>query len=290
MSRNETLHYSPADPGNECILGICQIVCDNGYKNIDNNPANGCECGNGVIDGNEQCDRNNLNQETCGSLGYTSATGSLKCTDDCTYDVSDCGGGAPIVSKCEVGTYKCEGNVLYECKIGDWTLRENCGEAAICDKERHGCVCPAGMSCHHVLDFDTFPSLPDYVSSSSGYTGAMNQATVQIVGTVMTGVNAISGNKSIAFGAGNGNDGQIKVSDIQNGVGKITFDVKVVDDSASVKLLYELSGDDPNSIKTLTKTDTVVSLEFIINKPINIFTIRSEGLIVLDNLLWTNIN
>ena len=77
---------------------------------------------------------------------------------------------------------------------------------------------------------------------------------------------------------------------IQNGVAKVTFDVKVVDPTASVKLLYEMSGDDPNSVKTLTKTDSVVPLEFIVNQPINNFAIRSEGLIILDNLLWTNLN
>ncbi|MDA3864587.1 MAG: hypothetical protein PF689_12040 [Deltaproteobacteria bacterium] len=45
-------------------------------------------CGNGAIDHNEQCDGDNLNQDSCESLGYT--RGSLSCKSNCTFDYSGC--------------------------------------------------------------------------------------------------------------------------------------------------------------------------------------------------------
>lgn len=55
-------------------------------------------CGDGVISGSEQCDGSNLNGQTCLSLGY--ASGTLSCTNSCTFDNSNCkssGGGGYFV-------------------------------------------------------------------------------------------------------------------------------------------------------------------------------------------------
>jgi hypothetical protein len=46
------------------------------------------ECGNGAIDGDEECDSNELIGRDCGDFGF--AGGELSCTDDCTYDISMC--------------------------------------------------------------------------------------------------------------------------------------------------------------------------------------------------------
>jgi hypothetical protein len=46
-------------------------------------------CGNGVRDGNEQCDGSDLGGATCASLGYT-LDGTLACTAGCGYDTSGC--------------------------------------------------------------------------------------------------------------------------------------------------------------------------------------------------------
>ena len=47
-------------------------------------------CGNGVLDGFEECDGTNLRGETCSSLGLES--GSLSCSSSCTFDTSGCTG------------------------------------------------------------------------------------------------------------------------------------------------------------------------------------------------------
>ena len=45
-------------------------------------------CGDGEINGSEQCDGANLGGATCSSLGHES--GPLACTKDCIYDLSMC--------------------------------------------------------------------------------------------------------------------------------------------------------------------------------------------------------
>ncbi len=47
-------------------------------------------CGDGQINGLEQCDGMNLNMATCGSLGE--GTGTLNCSPTCTYDLGMCSG------------------------------------------------------------------------------------------------------------------------------------------------------------------------------------------------------
>ncbi len=49
-------------------------------------------CGNGVIEGSEECDTTNLAGQTCITKGY--ASGSLKCTD-CRFDIGECVSAQP---------------------------------------------------------------------------------------------------------------------------------------------------------------------------------------------------
>ena len=56
--------------------------------------AAGCDddatCGDGRVEAGETCDGSNLDGASCQLLGYTS--GTLGCTDQCRFDVSDCEG------------------------------------------------------------------------------------------------------------------------------------------------------------------------------------------------------
>ena len=45
-------------------------------------------CGNGLLDGAEECDGSNLSGQTCTTQGYSS--GDLTCSDTCTLDTSGC--------------------------------------------------------------------------------------------------------------------------------------------------------------------------------------------------------
>ena len=46
----------------------------------------------GVVRGSERCDGNNLDSQTCSTLGYYSG-GDVSCASDCLFDTSTCGGG-----------------------------------------------------------------------------------------------------------------------------------------------------------------------------------------------------
>jgi len=45
-------------------------------------------CGNGIIEGGEDCEGTNLNNKTCQSLGYSS--GTLSCDISCSFDTNQC--------------------------------------------------------------------------------------------------------------------------------------------------------------------------------------------------------
>ena len=51
-------------------------------------PTEGGECGNGVIENDEQCDTGELDGETCETQGF--GGGGLTCAADCTIDTSQC--------------------------------------------------------------------------------------------------------------------------------------------------------------------------------------------------------
>lgn len=65
-------------------------------------------CGNGAVEKNEQCDQNNLNGQTCESLGNDA--GTLSCGANCQLDTSqcisaECGNGVQGPGEeCEAGT------------------------------------------------------------------------------------------------------------------------------------------------------------------------------------------
>ncbi len=66
-------------------------------------------CGNGVVGGDEECDGDDLNSQTCAGLGYDG--GTLSCDAACDFDVSNCttdgvptgngggGGGTRVATK-----------------------------------------------------------------------------------------------------------------------------------------------------------------------------------------------
>ncbi|HRV17952.1 MAG TPA: hypothetical protein P5317_08070, partial [Myxococcota bacterium] len=46
-------------------------------------------CGNGIVDGDDQCDGDDFDEQTCAGLGYVGG-GTLGCTQDCKFDTSGC--------------------------------------------------------------------------------------------------------------------------------------------------------------------------------------------------------
>jgi len=55
-------------------------------------------CGDGVVNGTEQCDGSDLGGATCATVVGSGSTGTLACNPDCTFDTSQCGAPNPATN------------------------------------------------------------------------------------------------------------------------------------------------------------------------------------------------
>jgi len=85
---NVTVQYTP-DAGFSGVDTFDYTVSDgNGGTDIGTVTVTVYNCGNGVVEGSEQCDDSDLDGQTCITQGFTS--GTLSCTASCTFDTSAC--------------------------------------------------------------------------------------------------------------------------------------------------------------------------------------------------------
>ena len=64
-------------------------------------------CGNGTREPGEQCEGEDLDAQTCESLGFTK--GTLACSPECTFDVSDCSPQSTCGDGMVQGDEECDG-------------------------------------------------------------------------------------------------------------------------------------------------------------------------------------
>ncbi len=89
--RVEICHLPPGNPDNFQTITISENAVASHFAHGDY--AGACDaapvCGNGFIDGDEDCDGFDLAGASCGSLGYT-LEGTLSCSAGCSYDTQLC--------------------------------------------------------------------------------------------------------------------------------------------------------------------------------------------------------
>ena len=88
-------------PKKECGNGVCGPD-----ETADTCPVD-CGCGNGLVNEGEECDGDDLADQTCQSLGYQA--GVLACSNRCTFDRSRCQGGAVCGNGLLEGGEECDG-------------------------------------------------------------------------------------------------------------------------------------------------------------------------------------
>jgi hypothetical protein len=78
--------------GKECVdfsgFSGGTLACGQGCASFDTSFCTFASCGNGVAEGNEECDGSDLNGHTCSSLGYLG--GTLTCGSLCRFDLTGC--------------------------------------------------------------------------------------------------------------------------------------------------------------------------------------------------------
>lgn len=119
--------------GNGVVEGAEE--CDDGVNNSDTEP-NACrtnclnpDCGDGVADTGEDCDEQDLQYTLCEDLGFTG--GTLACSTACTFDTSGCGrcgnGTIEADEECDstdMGGETCQSQTSYQ--HGDLACDANC--------------------------------------------------------------------------------------------------------------------------------------------------------------------
>src|SRR3989344_1692194 len=102
--------YEQCDDGNSLSLDGCDVDCliESNFNCIGQPSICTSQiCGNGIIEGNEECEGGNLNGETCQSLGLVS--GAISCSFLCLYDISGCSVQPTCDNNLKEGTEICDG-------------------------------------------------------------------------------------------------------------------------------------------------------------------------------------
>lgn len=121
-------------------------------------------CGDGILNGNEECDGNDLNFTDCSVL--QGGSGKLSCQDNCIYDISDCSsiseasliseidrriGGLAEACRCNCDPEDCSGGCVSN-ESGKATCDFDCDNQCICrcegKIETHIEECNVDCSCN----------------------------------------------------------------------------------------------------------------------------------------------
>ncbi len=110
-------------------------------------PETSSDCGNGQIDGDEECDKTAFaeGKDVCPA----GTTGSVTCDDMCHVVTSACQTPTETCGEDDLGsctaaeedTYKCDNGKLAMCMYGCWVVDTDCTELGMtCDSERNTCI------------------------------------------------------------------------------------------------------------------------------------------------------
>ncbi len=138
-------------PGRWAMLGVCTVVCLVGGAAVgcsdDDSTGDPGECGNAIIEGDEQCDRFDLGGASCDTV-VPGSNGTLGCSLECAYDVSAC-----VFTTCgdgvAEGNESCDGSDLrgQSCQSQGFSSGTLVCAGASCSFDTSGCsACGDGVN------------------------------------------------------------------------------------------------------------------------------------------------
>lgn len=287
----------PTAKGNVVCTDACQFDIRGCYY-----------CGNGVLDADEACDKTSFKNsvKSCREFDSKYISGELSCTNSCEIDASAC------IEKCNDGSRKCslDKKSIESCIDGVFQSTPCASSTPFCeDSPSPTCVqcitdsdcIPSGSTfkCVERACKDTTPAQTttgtdfdwmnnDNNNEAQSYTikyttidGAITYTvTARINAAISTSVDCTISNVTPVLK----NTSSIVISGITGGVGTLTFDYRLYDANASLKInnidVSDLKGDkcaNVNNASVAVNDATATTI-----------TIMSTARIAIDNLYWTS--
>ncbi|MBR4985103.1 MAG: hypothetical protein IKY83_05115 [Proteobacteria bacterium] len=253
-------------------------------------------CNNGILDTGEDCDGILFREGLTCSSKIANSVGDLKCTKDCSLDISGC------TQACTEGASVCENNQFKQCIASKWVTTD-CGIDKQCAAS--GCYTPsfsgnwdyvqtfeiAAITDKNTTARNTYATDYDFVDKD-GYSWKIKARTNMVEKSESYAIDEtgiiLKADKST----------YIQVKGIATTIGRLAFDWRSWGGNNDKGTLHIKVNDTIKSTLKFTKAETTVSthqidiqgevtsLEFVLD---NTASGEKSGRLVIDNIRWNYI-
>ena len=198
ISNGETVYYSCV----EDVMNQGPPLEGNVVREITGNVVEGAaccqlnECGDTIVWDGEECDKQNLDGASCGSLGFDGGTLACNTLGGCVFDTSGCYYGVDCSEvSCQDNWLDCQGEYTTDCSETIPGSSPTCGEFGDCSGDPAENLCEDGVTpcttcdcnqCPLNLACVSDPSVDTPTESPSGNSGSSSQTTCASVSGTCT--------------------------------------------------------------------------------------------------------
>ena len=275
-------------------------------------------CGDGIVNGDEECDGTQLRVKTCAEYSSKYGSGNLSCAVQmCRYKLDEC------TSACKENVKQCatqsSPHSIVQCKSGEFSEVQKCtltapfcdpdtlscveclttadcsskGTNATCDVTTHTCKLPSVVSQYDAQGFEWLSKVsgtPDTsytkVYKMSDYVSDWKFTLIATGRRDLNGLNIVINGEGIVLYTDQKPSSNITVSDLTSGLGKMTFKAKNYEKDTSASVTIAVDGGtvlDKKKISGLTDVSVDIN-----NATAKTFVITSVGRVAIDDLAWTS--
>ena len=306
--------YDPCKSNESCVVesGVAQCVenpCSTGTYQCSNNSLQKCDeggyttvqtctsdeycdvgsasckpnCGNGKLDGSEDCDGSSIKTGLTCEKYMTGTVGELKCTASCTIDASAC-----ATSCDEEATATCENNIYKQCTNGLW-VSQPCTDTQSCSATK-GCYTPTS-GYDYTMDFEsvTTKNITSYTDTTTYTDGDVTWSIKAHLVKKETGV--IDGSWSPVIKAGKGSEIKATFATAVS-LGNFEFKWRSWGGSSDEGNIVVKVNDAQTDTVTVSKDDTTpTTYQKSLNTTVTSITITTDGSgtgrFYIDDISWT---